>query len=538
MRSTRVIVSVLITILVLVGTELPRGNALSAQEGKGDPPPPSFLPHQPGFFHPLPFNVTNAFRSDPEFTQWPWECDDDYRHDTGPAPDNFRYPGEFELTNGVLFGWSEYNFGCLMEDQRELIRASLGTTAEVTVLIEQSLISSAIRCLRSHGFTEEQIDRINFVAMKMDSPWIRDFGPDFLTDASDGFTRAVVDPTYFGVVPRPDNCRPLERGALLEFGRSNADASPTRLANLIAEGKAELRGVGAIDAYRMPLVFEGGNIFTDGAGTCFRNRLDTNVTNSDINTHLHHGLPWLEGGWSYTEEQVDALIADYYRCDRVVALDSIRPTSGEAPGGVIDHIDMTLTFLSPDTVLVGDYSYQAPDGSYLTRSGTSEADDPFNDDILDGRAARLEELGYHVVRIPMPAPFCVRDRSANCQPDYARDLTSDTIIDCPAHVYDESKRFVGGIDEETGKPIFRTWATYANSIRIGEAMMVPSYHESSLALAQPLRDLIQAQEAEALRVYQAELDRLYGEGAVLVVPVQSDGLAPCNGSLQCITKTY
>lgn len=503
-----------------------------SREGDNTAPEPSYAPHTPKFpsnyYADLPRQVTNSFESDPEFTQWPWVCDPEYMHDTGATPDDYEYRGEFDLTDGVMLAMGEWTFGCFMSDQRELIRASLETDAEVTILTAQDRIGDMKRCLRDHGFTKSEVERINFVPVDVDTIWIRDFGPEFQTHREDG-SRAIVDPTYFGTLPRQENCQPLDRGPLA-FGRSRDDASPTRLAELVRRGKAELDGVTAPQVHRPPVLFEGGNILTDGAGACVRNRVETNF----LNTKAWFWDLSIQGWWDYTEDRVNDLISQYYNCE-VVVMDSMRPTARETLGGVIDHVDMSTTFLSSETVVVGDYDYETEDGESLTRS-EDRPDDPVNAEILDGNAQRLEDLGYNVVRIPMPTPHCTI--GSNCAPDFERDLSDDTIVPCPDSVYDEDGRFIGGTDPETGESIRRNWATFANSIRIGDSLMMPSYQATADALPDELEQLLMAQEEEARRVYERELDRLYGDGAVPVVPVPADGLAPCNGSLQCITKTY
>jgi agmatine/peptidylarginine deiminase len=504
---------------------------------QGPLPEASYAPHRPLFpwhyFTELPWEAFNAFRSFPEPTQWPWQCDPAYMHNTGPTPAEYEYRGEWDLTNGVLFAMPEWTFGCFMSDQRELIRASLETGAEVTILAAPHLIPNAERCLRSHGFTRSQIERINFAPVQVDSIWIRDYGPEFLSHGGDDSARALVGPTYFGTTPRPDNCRPYERGPMT-FGRDRDDASPTRLAELVQDGRLELRGVASAEVFRPPLVFEGGNIFSDGAGTCVRNREDTNLDNTPAFFWSFPGSESVDGWWNYDPHEIDTLISEYYNCD-VVVLESMRPTVAEVLGGVIDHVDMTVTFLSSDTVLVGDYGYRTVDGDYLTLSGDGP-DDSLNAAILDGNAQLLEALGYRVVRIPMPVPHCTR--GFNCALDPERDLTGETIIPCPEGVHDADGRFVGGADPGTGLPFLRNWATFANSIRIGDSLMMPSYQATADALPSDHQAVLKAQEAETQRVYQAELDRLYGAGEIRVVPVPSDGLAACNGSLQCITKTY
>ncbi|RKG86867.1 hypothetical protein D7W82_15190 [Corallococcus sp. CA049B] len=114
----------------------------------------------------------------------------------------------------------------------------------------------------------------------------------------------------------------------------------------------------------------GGNLLTDGAGCCFRAWDATNRQNCFA-------------GWCYSEAETDAVIARSHGCD-VVTLESMQ-------GNVIDHIDMWMAVLSPKTVLVGRYDVR---------------DDAINAAILDRNARRLADLGYDVVRIPMPTPYC------------------------------------------------------------------------------------------------------------------------------------
>jgi agmatine/peptidylarginine deiminase len=85
------------------------------------------------------------------------------------------------------------------------------------------------------------------------------------------------------------------------------------------------------------------------------------------------------------------------------------------------------------------------------------------------------------------------------------------------------------------------WATYANSIRIGNRMLVPIYRDpvsEGSPLPQEVKDRIMRQEAESLATYQSVLDNDYGVGVVQVVPVVSDDMIPCQGSMHCISMTY
>nr|WP_272491343.1 agmatine deiminase family protein [Corallococcus exercitus] len=135
-------------------------------------------------------------------------------------------------------------------------------------------------------------------------------------------------------------------------------------------------------------------------------------------------------------------------------------------------------------------------------------DDAVNAGILDRNARRLADLGYDVVRIPMPTPYC-QD-------------AGDTCVGSPERI-----RECDGTNE-------RVWATYLNSIRLGDVMAVPVYRH--VPPSQAWRH--HGQEQEALATYQWALDREFGAGAVKVVPIPSDTAIPCQGALHCLTKTF
>jgi agmatine/peptidylarginine deiminase len=197
--------------------------------------------------------------------------------------------------------------------------------------------------------------------------------------------------------------------------------------------------------------------------------------------------------WRYTQAQLDAIYSQYFNCSRVITLESLQ--SDPYGYSVIDHVDMFMTFLSARKALVGQYD---------------SADDPGNSAILDRNAMTLQLAGYTVVRIPMPKPYCTRSY----------------INTCIALPGDARSCLDAGVD--------RVWATYANSIRIGNKMLVPVYRDVPPALA----TVIAAQESQALSIYRAELDAEFGPGVVQVVPIVSDAMIPCQGSLHCISMTY
>jgi len=124
---------------------------------------------------------------------------------------------------------------------------------------------------------------------------------------------------------------------------------------------------------------------------------------------------------------------------------------------------------------------------------------------------------------------------ASCAVEMVYEATGSPALEygtCIANAGD-TRECVGSVD--------RVWATYANSMRIGNRMLVPIYRDpvdDSSPLPQDVKDRIMRQEAEALATFQSALDADYGVGAVQVVPVVSDDMIPCQGSMHCITMTY
>jgi agmatine/peptidylarginine deiminase len=376
-----------------------------------------------------------------------WECSPELYGFTA-ASRRVGFAAEADSTTGLLIGWPSY--GCTVPELTELIRTGLGRV-HVTVLADRQHHEGAKACLEHRGVTPAQLAQVEWVDVAVDSVWIRDYGPEVVTGA--GGERRLVDMSYYPQLS--STCNNLT-------GRTNDDAAPTRLA----------AAWGGMPVDRAQVRLEGGNLQTDGAGTCFRAQREANVRNCFSR-------------WCYTEDELNEVIGAYHGC-RVIALESMQ-------GGVIDHVDMWMTVLSRRTILVGQYDV---------------ADDAVNAAILDRNAQRLAGLGYRVVRVPMPKPYC-KQRNATCT---------------------GKESLIGPCDGTSD----RVWATYMNSIRLGNALAVPVFQW----VPESHKAIIAQQQQQALSTYQRELDREFGRGAVQVVPIQSDSLIPCQGSLHCVTMTY
>ncbi|NBD13202.1 agmatine deiminase family protein [Corallococcus silvisoli] len=374
-----------------------------------------------------------------------WECYPE-RYGFTPSPAGLRFPAEHELPGSLLLSWE--GPGCDRPEQLALIFAALGRIP-VHVVAAESLHAGIRQCLSQAGASPAQVWAVDLIPFKVDTAWIRDFGPDVVV-GPDGKQRYV------------DNVlRPMQAFQCFSFVLyEHADRIP-----------GDLGWYRSIPVDRPAVVLSGSNLLTDGAGRCFRARRDTNASNCFAQ-------------WCYSEEETNEVLGRAHGCD-VVTLESLA-------GGVIDHIDMWMAVLSARTVLVGRYDVR---------------DDAVNAAILDRNARRLADLGYDVVRIPMPTPYC-------------QDV-GDSCLGEPGRV------------RECDGTNTRVWATYLNSIRLGDVMAVPVYRWAPASQAHRL----QGQEQEALATYQWALDRDFGPGAVKVVPIPSDTVIPCQGSLHRLAKT-
>ncbi len=179
--------------------------------------------------------------------------------------------------------------------------------------------------------TEEPYDN------SLESFWTVDFGPFWVEDGAG--VLSIVDPRYY-------------------FWRINDDTVATKLASSLG-----------VNAFRPDIELEGGNLFSDGLGTCFA-----------TGAAVAYNAP-------YTETELEDKLMDYYGCEKMFFLE---PMFGEETA----HIDMFFKNASATTVLVGEYD---------------AAVDPANAAVLDYNAALLagetNAAGepFEVLRVPMPS---------------------------------------------------------------------------------------------------------------------------------------
>ena len=149
-------------------------------------------------------------------------------------------------------------------------------------------------------------DRIKILRRSLHSMWIRDYGPSFVHQRDNG--RAVVaDADY---------------SAIADKERWLDDEFPIVLSRILG-----------VERVSVPLRLEGGNLLTNGDGLCVTTGvlIDRNKSRS------------------YALEDIGALLREFFGFNQWIYLE---PLDNEPSG----HVDMFVTILAEDLVLVGEIS--------------------------------------------------------------------------------------------------------------------------------------------------------------------------------------
>ena len=243
-------------------------------------------------------------------------------------------PAEFEPQEALVLP-----VGLLAEEAPEalagLVAATRHRTAVVGIVANAAQRARVEQELRAKGLPATGIQ---FTEMPHNTKWLRDYGPIFVRLHNN--RRAALDAEY------------------PESGREDDDDAPGKLA-----------GRFHADVIPVPIVFEGGNLLTNGHGLCLTTTAAI-FRNSD-------------------QQDAEARVLNVFRdCFGSTQTVFLEPLMGEPTG----HVDMFACFTAPNVVVVGSYSPAA---------------DPLNAAVLDRNAARLGGLAtasgpLRVVRVPMP----------------------------------------------------------------------------------------------------------------------------------------
>lgn len=221
----------------------------------------------------------------------------------------------------------------------QIVAASHTRVPVVSVIAEEAEQLLVLEALEKNGIPT---NAVHFFQADLDTEWIRDYGPIFVR-RSDGSAQ-ILDPDYSAVD--------------VELERWRDDDFPILVGNILG-----------VDVVPLPLRIEGGNLLSNGEGIC---ATSTKV----ILQNQQRG---------YSVQKIARMLNEHCGLSGWSYLAALR---GELNG----HVDMFMTFLAPDLVVVAQIDPKL---------------DSINAAILDEAAELLEKhttsLGpMRVHRIPMP----------------------------------------------------------------------------------------------------------------------------------------
>ncbi|MFY7930870.1 MAG: agmatine deiminase family protein, partial [Oligoflexus sp.] len=216
-----------------------------------------------------------------------------------------------------------------------------------------------------------------------------------------------------------------------------------------------MAGFKGVPRVSLPVYNEGGNFMANEDGDCL---MTTRVT--DANAEV-----FKTGDLILDAVAVKSYYRDFAGCRQTTILPRM-------PNERTGHIDMWGKFLDNDTIIVGEISAETL--SYARTSSDSNFATQIQS-FLNKRASDLQQLGFDVVRIPMPLP----------------------------------------------RPgLFRS---YTNSLLVNGTALIPQYQSRSQADSALLAD------------YETKVTEIYQAAGYRVVFIPSDELIAAGGAVHCVT---
>lgn len=246
-----------------------------------------------------------------------------------------RLPAQWEQMEGVIVTWSVF-YPKLWALHAELVEA-IAPVGEVTVIVPAPMWANGIWAyLKQRDRLKEHAGRVRFMVCPVDDVWIRDYGP-FVGYGADG-GRVALDAIY---------------DHLPKYPQSRDDAMP------LYWGHHE-----GIPVYRLNLHTEGGNIWTDGAGTL--------IMTERI----------FEENAKLSRETLEAYLHQVFDFEKIIYTPRMRyETTG--------HVDLLLKLANADTVLISD-------------SNTAYTDELLTTAEIFRKSTNAKGQPYHILKLPTP----------------------------------------------------------------------------------------------------------------------------------------
>ena len=214
-----------------------------------------------------------------------------------------RLSGEFEPQRAMLLSISDlqpHHFGFL----KQMITKTAGRLPIVILVNDRKQLKTAVELAESTG---ANLSDVSFYVFKLDTIWLRDFGPRFLETESQPQS---IDFYY-------DGTRPLD------------DQFPNKW--------GELAG---IKNTTVEWTLQGGNLISNGEGLAF--------TSTRFFEDNHVRFPFNSRPGNVEFERRKLVVDSFKKQTNIDRLLFLRPLSPEAT----KHVDMFTTFLAPDHMLV------------------------------------------------------------------------------------------------------------------------------------------------------------------------------------------
>lgn len=227
-------------------------------------------------------------------------------------------PGEYDAVYGALVAWEPGSFLSLLTEFIVGITNDPDMNSLAFVIVrDASQKASARNTLESYG---ADIDRVKFLYYDLDSVWIRDYGPRYISEFS---MSSIIDHTYNRYRPKDNNLPAFISTDPLPFAQNE-------------------------QVYLMDLLHGGGNFHAFSNGDAF------------MSTLIYDENPFK----SHTEIKN---IIDSHHNVTVTAYNRL-PSNVDATG----HIDMWFLPIADDKVIIGEFSPSVESKGYTQTEAAAE----------------------------------------------------------------------------------------------------------------------------------------------------------------------
>lgn len=310
--------------------------------------------------------------------------------------------------------------------------------------IAQALLDSAIESLYIATNTSSSLSTLN--TLRHVTGQIKILPP--VKDSATVWARDWAPITAVGAAPGPM----AKQTILLDFNyyprRYGDDAVPSTVATTLK-----------LPRVSVPVYNEGGNFMVNQQGHCM---MSARVSEANSKREIPVDIVM-------DEHAISEQYKTWGGCTRVTIFPRL-------PGEGTGHIDMWAKFLDDNTVLVNRLDARSLGSSPSTLAIQVR-------DYLEMRAAEIADMGYQVVRIPMP------------------------------------------------RPLTRLTRSYTNSLIINGNALVPTYE------ARPISEygFSTTDESAMIAEFENEVRKAYTDAGFIYRPIRSDDLISIGGAIHCVT---